>query len=124
VSINQPTMRDRVARKLGVLPIGNSLSPEDSKLISDHMLVVQAKLEELDIAQVDVTDGIDSAIADIIVAMVASTLVDEFQLEEPKRSKIAGEGAIGLPVASVAERQLRKILAPTRVSRPVKVDFF
>ena len=124
MSINQPTMRDRVARKLGVLPIGNSLSAEDSKLISDHMLVVQAKLEELDIAQVDVTDGIDDAIADIIVAMVASTLVDEFQLEEPRRSKIAAEGAIGLPVASPAERQLRKILAPTRVSRPVKADYY
>lgn len=124
MSLNQQTMRDRVGRKLGILPIGNTLSAEDSRLINDHMGVVQAKLDELDIAQIDFADGIDSAIADILVAMVASTLVDEFQLEEPRRTRIAAEGAIGLQVASPAERQLRKILAPTRVSKPVKVDFF
>lgn len=124
MSLNQQTMRDRVGRKLGILPIGNTLSAEDSRLINDHMEVVQAKLDELDIAQVDFADGIDSAIADILVAMVASTLVDEFQIQEPLRTRIAAEGALGLPVTSPAERQLRKILAPTRVSRPVKVDFF
>jgi hypothetical protein len=124
VSVNSPTMRDRVARKLGVLPIGNTLSAEDSRLIGDHMQTVQAKLEDLDIANIDLSDGIDDSISDIIVAMVASTLVDEFQLEEPRRTRIAAEGAIGLPVASPAERQLRKILAPTRVSRPVRVDYF
>lgn len=124
MSVNQKSMRDRVAKKLAVLPIGNTLSAEDSLLIGQHMQTVQAKLSDLDIAQIDLDDGIDDAISDIIVAMVASTLVDEFQIEEPRRTRLAAEGALGLPIASPAERQLRKILAPTRVSRPVQTDYF
>lgn len=124
MSINQQTMRDRVGRKLAILPVGNSLSAEDSRLINDGMATVQAKLLELDLAQIDFNDGIDDAISDILVAMVAATLTDEFQIEEPRNSAFKAQGTIGLPVASPAERQLRKILAPTRVSRPVRVDYF
>jgi len=124
MSINQQTMRDRVGRKLQILPIGNTLSAEDSRLINDGMATVQAKLQELDLAQVDFADGIDDAISDVLVAMVAATLTDEFQIEEPRNTQLKAQGTIGLPVASPAERQLRKLLAPTRVSRPVKADYF
>lgn len=124
MSVSFPLFKERVARKLGVLPVGNSLSAEDARLIGEHCETVQRKLEALDLANIDFDDGIEETVSDVIVAMVASTLVDEFQLNEPKRSQIAAEGAIGLPVASPAERQLRKILAPTRVSRPVQTDYF
>jgi hypothetical protein len=124
MSISFPQMKERIARKLGVLPVGNSLSAEDANLIGEHCGTIQEKLSALDLASIDFEDGIDDTYSDVIVAMVASTLVDDFMLVEPKRSLIAGEGAIGLPVASPAERQLRKILAPTRVSRPVKTDYF
>lgn len=124
MSVTLPDFKERVAKKLGVLPVGNSLSAEDGHLIGEHCDSVQKKLSALDLAELDFDDGIDETYVDVIVAMVASTLVDEFMLVEPKRSQIAGEGAIGLPIASPAERQLRKILAPTRVSRPVQTDYF
>jgi hypothetical protein len=117
-------MRERIASKLGVLPVGNSLPPEDANLIEQRCVSLQKQLDALDIAQIDFEDGIDELIDNIIVAMVAALLVDDFQLGEPKRSQIAGEGALGLPVTSPAERQLRKILAPTRVSRPVRAEYF
>jgi hypothetical protein len=124
MSISFPVMKERIARKLGVLPVGNSLPAEDANLLGEKCQTIQRQLDALDIAQVDFVDGIDDEISDILVAMVAAISVDDFQLGEPKRSQIAGEGALGLPVASVAERQLRKILAPTRVSRPVKADYY
>jgi hypothetical protein len=124
MSVTLPDFKERVAKKLGALPVGNSLSAEDGRLIGEHCGSVQKKLSALDLAELDFDDGIDETYVDVIVAMVASTLVDEFMLAEPKRSQIAGEGALGLPIASPAERQLRKILAPTRVSRPVQTDYF
>jgi hypothetical protein len=103
----------------GQQPAGGGCEP-----VGEKCQTIQRQLDALDIAQVDFEDGIDDEISDILVAMVAAISVDDFQLGEPKRSQIAGEGALGLPVASVAERQLRKILAPTRVSRPVKADYY
>jgi hypothetical protein len=124
VSVNFFQFKERVARKLGVLAVGNSLSAEDSILLGEKCQTIQQQLQMLDIANIDMEDGIDDLIADIIVAMVAAISVDDFLLGEPKRSKIAGEGALGLPVTSPAERQLRKILAPTVVSRPVTAEYF
>lgn len=124
MSVNFFQFKERVARKLGVLPVGASLSAEDSILLGEKCETIQQQLQMLDIANIDMEDGIDDLIADIIVAMVAAISVDDFMLGEPKRSKIAGEGALGLPVTSPAERQLRKILAPTIVSRPVAAEYF
>lgn len=124
MSVTFPQMQKRIASKLGVLSVGNSLGAEDANLIIERCRSLQKQLDELQIAQIDFDDGIDELIDNIIVAMVAALLVDDFMLAEPKRSQLAKEGALGLPVASPAERQLRKILAPTRVSRPVKAEYF
>lgn len=124
MSVPFPIMKERVARKLGVLPVSNSLSAEDGALIGEKCETIQKQLAILEIAQIDFDDGVDELIADIVVAMVAAICVDDFMLGEPKRSQIAGEGALGLPVTSPAERQLRKILAPTIVSRPVTAEYF
>jgi hypothetical protein len=124
MSVSFPEMKERIARKLGVLAVGNTLSAEDGELIGERCLSLQKQLESLEIVSIDFDDGIDELIDDVIVAMAAALLVDDFQLGEPKRSKIAGEGVLGLPIASVAERQLRKVLAPQRVSQPVKAEYF
>ena len=124
MSVNLPQFKERVARKLGVLPVGNSLSAEDAEVIGEKCDAIQKQLQDLDIAVVDFSDGIDEVMCDSIIAMVAALLVDDFMLGEPKRSKIAQEGILGLPTTSMAERQLRKILAPTAVSRPVKAEYF
>lgn len=124
MSVNLFQFKERVARKLGVLPVGNSLSPEDAIVIGEKCDAIQKQLQDLDIAVIDFDDGIDEVMCDSIIAMVAALLVDDFMLGEPKRSKIAQEGILGLPTTSMAERQLRKILAPTAVSRPVKAEYF
>ncbi len=124
MSINFPQMKERIARKLGVLPVGNSLSAEDSVLLGEKCETIQKQLEALEIAVIDFDDGIDELIEVPIIAMVAAISVDEFMLGEPKRSKIAAEGILGLPVTSMAERQLRKILASPVVSKPVKAEYF
>jgi hypothetical protein len=124
VSVSFPIFKERVARKLGVLAVGNSLSAEDGELIGERCLSLQKQLEALDIVTLDFQEGIDELYDDIIVAMVAALLVDDFMLEEPKRSTLAREGILGLPAASPAERQLRKVLAPQRVSKPVKAEYF
>lgn len=124
MSISFPVMKERIARKLGVLAVGNSLSAEDGALIGERCLSLQKQLEALDIVTVDFEEGIDELYDDIISAMVAALLVDDFMLPEPKRSTLAREGILGLPIASPAERQLRKVMAPQRVSKPVKAEYF
>lgn len=109
---------------MGVLPVGNSLSPEDANLIGEKCEAIQRQLQELNITVLDFEDGIDEVMVDSIIAMVAALLVDDFMLAEPKRSQIATEGILGLPTTSMAERQLRKILSPPTVSQPVKADYF
>lgn len=117
-------MKERVGRKLGILAVSDSLAAEDALLIGEKCLTLQSQLEVLEIVNVDFVDGIDQLIADIIVDMVAALLVDDFMLPEPKRSNLAREGILGLPVTSVAERRLRKLLATTRVAPPVKAEYF
>ena len=124
MSVNFFQFKERVGRKLGILPVGNSLSAEDALLIGEKAIAVQQQLKALDIAIIDYDDGIDDVMVDAIIAMVAALLVDDFMLDEPKRSKIAAEGILGLPATSVAERQLRKILSPTSVSAPVRAEYF
>lgn len=124
MSVNYPQFKERVARKLGVLAVGNSLSAEDAELIGQKAMAIQQQLQELEIAVIDFQDGISDNIVDAVIAMVAALLVDDFMLGEPKRSKIAQEGILGLPTTSMAERQLRKILAPAKVSRPVQAEYF
>jgi len=124
VSVNFFQFKEEVAKKLGVLPVGNSLSAEDAEEIRKKCVAVQKQLQELDIATIDLEDGIDEVMVDSISAMVAALLVDTFMLGEPKRSKLASEGILGLPTTSIAERQLRKILSPTVVSRPVRAEYF
>lgn len=124
MSVSFPLMKERIARKLGVLAVGNSLSAEDGDLIGERCLSLQKQLEALEIVTLDFEAGIDELYDDIISAMVAALLVDDFMLEEPKRSTLAREGILGLPAASPAERQLRKVLAPIRVSKPVRAEYF
>ena len=124
MSVNLFQFKERVARKLGVLPLSNSLSAEDAELIGEKCDAIQKQLQDLEIAVVDFSDGIEDVMVDSIIAMVAALLVDDFMLGEPKRSKIAAEGILGLPTTSMAERQLRKILSPTVVSQTVKVEYF
>ena len=124
MKVNLFAFKERVARKLGVLAVSNSLSAEDAELIGEKCEAIQQQLQDLDIAVIDFDDGIDDVMVDSIIAMVAALLVDDFMLGEPKRSKIASEGILGLPQTSVAERQLRKLLSPTVVSRPVRVEYF
>jgi hypothetical protein len=124
VKVNLFAFKERVARKLGVLPVSNSLSAEDAQLIGEKCEAIKKQLQELEIATIDFADGIDDVIVDAVIAMVAALLVDDFMLGEPKRSKIASEGILGLPQTSVAERQLRKLLSPITVSKPVRVEYF
>jgi hypothetical protein len=122
--VDLPTMKERIARKLGVLAVSDRLSAEDGSLIGEKCLALQRQLASLDIATIDFSDGIDDLYADIIADMAAALLVDDFMLSDPKRSKIKIEGDLGLPIASVAERRLRKVLAPMVVSAPVRADYY
>lgn len=107
-----------------MLAVGEALSAEDGQLIMEKCEALQAQLEAFHIVTLDFSDGIDDSYADIIADMAAALLVDDFMVQEPYRSKLASEGVLGLPVTSVAERRLRKLLAPELISKPVKAEYF
>ena len=122
--VNLPTFLERVGRKLGILPVGQSLSAEDGELILEKSKALQAQLEKFEIVTLDFSDGIDDSMVDILVDMCAALLVDDFMIQEPNRSRWAQEGILGLPQTSIAERRLRKLMAPMLVLRPVRFEAF
>lgn len=117
-------MRERTGRKLGILPVAGSLSAEDVSVLDEKLSALQRQLAALSIANIDFDDGVDEAYADIIVDMLAALSVDDFMLTEPKRTKLAVEGILGLPNTSVAERRLRKVLQAPLISPPVVAEYF
>ena len=103
-------LKVRTARKLRIIADSEPLSTEDGDVIGQGLLSVQETLSRLGLVSLDVENGIEEPYADPVAAMAAAQLVDEFQVPEPYATKLVGNGLIGLPGRSLAERRLRYLL--------------
>jgi hypothetical protein len=103
-------LQERVAQKLQLIADAESLDANYAALIIDGLLAVQAQLSRLGIASLDVANGIDHIYVEPVAEMAAASLVDDFQIPEPRRSQLIAAGKLGLPGRSPAERFLRDLL--------------
>ena len=103
-------LQERVAQKLQLIADAESLDANYAAVIMDGLLAVQAQLSRMGIASLDVENGIDHIYVDPIAEMTAATLVDDFQIPEPRRSALIAAGKLGLPGRAPAERFLRDLL--------------
>ena len=107
--MDNETLYKRVAQKLGIVGATDSVSAEDRALIESAYESVHAQLTERDLTSWSVDDTIPDQYTLPLVMMVASALVDDFGLDDPRRSQVLLEGALGASVTSLAERQFRKL---------------
>ena len=101
------TFYTRVAQKLGVLPVGGTLSAEDADVIEKAYESLVHELGEHGLSWWNPDEDVPDPYSDPLIGMVAANMVDEFTIPEPRRSQLIMQHAFGLPVASVAERRLR-----------------
>jgi hypothetical protein len=115
--------QQRVAQRLGVLPVSGSLSPEDGALILAGYQGLLAELMEHGLAWWNEDEALPDAHADSLIGMTAASVVDDFTIAEPRRSQLIMQHGFGLPVASVSERRLRALtrIGPSSTS---EVEYF
>lgn len=116
-------LKERTARKLGILNDAMSLSADDGAIIGQALLDVQDQFYSLSqLPGLDVENGCDNEHADPVVSMAAAQLVDEYGTPEPRRSQLVMGGRIGLIPPSIAYRLLKKMLED-RAKLQTVVDF-
>jgi hypothetical protein len=103
-------LQERVARKLQLIADAESLDANYAATIIEGLLAVQAQLDRLGIASLDVANGIDNSYVEPVAEMAAAVLVDDFQIPEPRRSQLVAAGKLGLPGRSPAERFMRDLM--------------
>ena len=106
-----PTFKLRVGQRLGVVPVAGSLDASDGELVTSAYELLVHELTEHSLAWWDATGNVPDEYADIMVGMTAARLIDDFTIAEPRRSQLLMQSAFGLPVASVDERRLRRLLS-------------
>lgn len=114
----------RTGLKLGILRAEETLSAEDGDLIGDMYAALHDQLLSEGLVTWGVTESLPTWAAPIIVDMLASMLVDQFGLEEPRRSMLRAEGILGNAPASPAERKLRRQLAMPYVPSVTYGEYF
>ena len=113
----------RVAQKLGVLPVGQTLSADDQDVIRESYVGLMEELLEHGLAWWNTDEDVPDKYAEPLIGMVAAAVVDEFTIPEPRRSQLIVQHGFGLPVASVSERRLRAITRAGGTSVSV-VDYY
>lgn len=116
--------KERVAQKLGVLAVGDSLSADDGEIIGQAALELQAMLDSQDLLTLDIENGVSDEYSGPLVDIVAASLLSEYGVPEPRRSTLLAEGGWGLPNTSIAERRLRKLISGPALGETTKAQFF
>jgi hypothetical protein len=114
----------RVAQRLGVLPVGGTLSADDADVIAQSYAGLMHELLEHGLAWWNADEDVPDLFAEVLVGMTAASSVDEFTIPEPRRSQLIVQHGFGLPVASVSERRLRALTAVPYNGEAVQGEYF
>jgi hypothetical protein len=117
-------IKHEALRKLKVISAEEFASAADYQLMTRKYLGVHAMILEMELVIWAVTENIPSKCEQPMIAILCAHSADEFGVKEPRATLLKGEGMLGLPAASPAERLLRKVLTPTIVKSQVRADYF
>jgi hypothetical protein len=124
MSIPLAEIYQRTGAKLEILRADESLGAEDGELIAETYAGLHDQLLTEGLMTWGVTDEVPEWAALIVVDMLAAMLVDQFGLEEPRRSIVVAEGILGNSPVSPAERKLRRQLAQPYINNVVQTEYF
>jgi hypothetical protein len=124
MAITLADLYQRTGAKLGILRADESLSAEDGDLIADTYASLHDQLLSEGLATWGVSDAVPDWVAPILVELLAAMLVDQFGIEEPRRSALRAEGVLGNAPVSPAERRLRRQLSLPYVPANIHTEYF
>lgn len=114
----------KALQRLQVLAAGESPSAEDRALVSEKYTALHDQLLTLDLVSWGVADDIPDYVSLPVTMMLAWACAREFAASPQMMQELTLEGAVGLPVPSLAERQLRQQFARRYISTPAQSEYF
>ncbi len=124
MAITLENLYQRTGVKLEIVRAEESLSAEDGALIAQFWLGLHDQLLSEALMTFGVDEDIPEWAAPIMVEMLAAMLVDEFGVEEPRRSTVRAEGIVGNAPPSPAEKRLRRQVAQPYISNTLQSEYF
>jgi hypothetical protein len=103
--------------------VSGSLSVEDRDVIQSAYDRLMLELNEHELSFWRGDEDVPDTYADILIGMTAANLVDDFVIQDPRRSQIIGQFAWGLVPVSPGERRLRAMMRLPATGAPV-VEYF
>lgn len=113
-------LKHATLRKLKVIAAGEAANSDDFSLMGEKYTGLHAMLLEMSLVTWALDEDIPVKAEQPVIFMLAALSADDFGVPEPRATVLKAEGGLKLPQASVAERQLRALLAPTPVSGSVQ----
>lgn len=124
MSVTLADLYQRTGAKLGIVRAEESLSAEDGDLLADTYASLHDQLLSEGLCTWSAADDVPDWSAPILTDLLAALLADHFGIEEPRRSMLRGEGALGMAPVSLAERKLRRQLALPYVPTVTYGEYF
>ena len=124
MAVTLADLYQRTGAKLAIIRADESLSAEDGDLMADTYASLHDQLLSEGLATWSATESVPDWAAPILVDLLAALLCDHFGLEEPRRSLLRAEGALGNAPVSPAERKLRRQLALPYTAHPMQQEYF
>jgi hypothetical protein len=115
-------LKYRVLLRLGVVAAGDSVNADDGATVERRYRALHSLLTAHRLTDWNVSDSVPDAFEMPITDMVAAESVGHFSHPDP--ASVVALGKFGLAQPSPAERQLRKLMARTYVSKPARTEYF
>lgn len=117
-------LRRAALQECGVLATGESAEPEDDQLVTEKYRALHDVLMTEGLVAWAVDEEVPEY-ADIpLTMMLAAIIAPAFGVSGQRLADLRIAGSVGLPQQSIAERMLRRQLAKSYVSAPVKTVYF
>lgn len=117
-------LKNATLERLGVVPAGGPYPADDVAKVTEKYTGLHAMLLEMNLVTWAADENVPPKVEQPVLAMLSFLCAAEFNVPEPRYSRLRSEGSIGDVQPSLAERQLRRILSQRYVPHPVMVESF
>ncbi len=124
MSVTLADLYQSVGVKLEIVRSEENISAEDGATIAAAYEGLHDQMLTDALVTWGPTEEVPNWSKSILVDMLAAILVDEFGVEEPRRSLVRAEGMYGSSPASSAEKRLRKQLAAPYIDNRIQAEQF
>lgn len=124
MSITVADFKQKVGFRLGIIRSTENLKAQDADLIGDAYVSLWEELDRFHLVDFYVDEAIPDEYADILIGMVAARCVDDFGIEEPRKSSMILRMGFGNEVCSQFERRLRRMAQVGPKDEPVAVEHY